>query len=528
MSISKSGTASSQKSIVRSTSILSAGTLLSRVLGFIRDMIFANMLGTAAMADAFFVAFRIPNLLRDLVGEGATNAALVPVLSKYAQNNDAQKTNAFLSAVVVWALLILGGLTVLGIIFAPLVVAAIAPGFAADPAKFRITVDLTRIMFPYLVFIGLTAYSMGVLYTYGSFVAPAFSSCFLNVVLILTTVMAAQHAGEAVYILAAGVLLGGIAQLVYQWIPLRKLGLRFEMPKTLRNEGALKMGKLLVPRLWGSAVYQSNVFIDTFCASLSTIVGAGGISAIYYSNRIIQFPLGIFGVALASASLPALSGYAARNDISGLRSTLLFSLKNILFLLLPSSVIAIVLAVPIVRVVFERGQFDPYSTAITASALEYYAIGLAAFGAMKITASAYYALGDTRTPVHAATIGLVINLVLNFVLMYPLKVGGIALASSISGIVNVGILVYLLDKKIGGLIPEIVDFLWKMSVPLLVLAVVTLKAYNFLPVDNAWLKLALVTIIGLLAFGMTALAFKIESALAMMKWMGKKMKAVKG
>lgn len=528
MSISKSGTASSQKSIVRSTSILSAGTLLSRVLGFIRDMIFANMLGTAAMADAFFVAFRIPNLLRDLVGEGATNAALVPVLSKYAEHNDAKKTNAFLSAVVVWALLILGGLTVLGIIFAPLVVAAIAPGFAADPAKFRITVDLTRIMFPYLVFIGLTAYSMGVLYTYGSFVAPAFSSCFLNVVLILTTVMAAQHAGEAVYILAAGVLLGGIAQLVYQWIPLRKLGLRFEMPKTLRNEGALKMGKLLVPRLWGSAVYQSNVFIDTFCASLSTIVGAGGISAIYYSNRIIQFPLGIFGVALASASLPALSGYAARNDMSGLRSTLLFSLKNILFLLLPSSVIAIVLAVPIVRVVFERGQFDPYSTAITASALEYYAIGLAAFGAMKITASAYYALGDTRTPVHAATIGLVINLVLNFVLMYPLKVGGIALASSISGIVNVGILVYLLDKKIGGLIPEIVDFLWKMSVPLLVLAVVTLKAYNFLPVDNAWLKLALVTIIGLLAFGMTALAFKIESALAMMKWMGKKMKAVKG
>ena len=520
MSTNKSSPTASHKSILKFTSILSLGTLLSRILGFVRDMIFANMLGTAAMADAFFVAFRIPNLLRDLVGEGATNSALVPVLSGYVERKDMKKTNAFLSAVVAWALLILGGLAIVGIIFAPLVVRLIAPGFLADATKLQTTINLTRIMFPYLIFIGLTAYSMGVLYTYHSFVAPAFSSCFLNIVLIISTIIAAQHMNQAVYILAAGVLLGGIAQLVYQWIPLRKLGVQLERPATLRHDGALKMGRLLLPRLWGSAVYQSNVFVDTFCASLSSIVGAGGISAIYYSSRVIQFPLGIFGVAIASASLPTLSGYAARNDMDGLRSTILFSLKNILFMLLPSSVFAMILAVPIVRVVFERGQFDPYSTAITATALEYYAIGLAAFGAMKVTVSAFHALQDTRTPVKTAGIGFLLNVILNFALMYPLKVGGIALASSISGIASFIILFYLLHKKIGGIAGEIMDFFWKMSVPLLVLAVVTLEVYNTVSIENAWVKLTMVMAVGVISFLGAAWIFKIEPAVAMWRWVG--------
>ena len=526
MSTDKSGTTASRKSILKFTSILSAGTFLSRILGFIRDMIFANMLGTAAMADAFFVAFRIPNMLRDLVGEGATNSALVPVLSEYAEKKDIKKTNEFLSVVVSWAVLILGGLTILGIIFAPVVVRVIAPGFTADEGKLQTTINLTRIMFPYLIFIGLTAYSMGVLYTYHSFLAPAFSSCFLNVVMIVSTIIASEHMNEAVYILAAGVLVGGVAQLVYQWIPLKKLGLHWQKPLTLRHDGAIKMGKLLLPRLWGSAVYQSNVFVDTFCASLSSIVGAGGISAIYYSNRIIQFPLGIFGVALVSATLPTLSGYAARKDLDGLRSTVLFSLKNILFMLLPSSVLAMVLAVPIVRVVFERGQFDPYSTAITAQALAYYAIGLWAFGAMKITVCTFHALQDTRTPVKIASVGLLLNLILNFALMYPLKVGGIALASSLSGIIGFLILLYLLNKKIGGLAPEIIDFFWRMSVPLLFLAVVTLKVYNTVPIENAWLKLSLVMVVGVLSFFGAAWIFKVEPAAVCVNWLMKEIKRV--
>lgn len=517
MSTNKSGPHTHQKSILKFTSILSLGTFASRILGFIRDIIFAQMLGTAAMADAFFVAFRIPNMLRDLVGEGATNSALVPVLSEYKEKKDRQKVNEFLSVVVSWALLILGGLTILGIIFAPLIVRLIAPGFTVDEGKLQTTINLTRIMFPYLILIGLTAYSMGVLYTYGSFVIPAFSSCFLNVALIATTVIAGQHMDQAVYILAAGVLLGGVAQLAYQWIPLKNLGLHWQKPATLHHDGAVKMGKLLLPRVMGSVVYQSNIFVDTFCASLSAIVGAGGISAIYYSNRIIQFPLGIFGVALASASLPTLSGFAARNDMDGFRSTVLFSLKNILFLLLPSGVLTMVLATPIIRVLFERGVFDQYSTSITATALSYYAIGLASFGAVKIVVSAYHALQDTATPVKMAGVSLLLNLVLNFILMVPLKIGGIALASSISGILNIVLLFYYLHKRIGGLAPEILDFLWKMTVPLLVLMVTTLWGFNTLLTGNPWGQLIAASLVGIVCFLAAAWVFKIEQAVALWK-----------
>jgi putative peptidoglycan lipid II flippase len=521
MSTNKSCTTVSKKSIIKFTSILSVGTFLSRILGFIRDMIFASMMGTAAMADAFFVAFRIPNMLRDLVGEGATNSALVPVLSEYVEKNDQKKTNEFLNVVVSWAVLILGGLTLAGVIFSPFIVKIIAPGFLADQDKLK--TNLTRIMFPYLLFIGLTAYSMGVLYTHHSFIAPAFSSCFLNIVMIISTLMAGRHVdNHSVYVLAAGVLIGGIAQLLYQWFPIKKLGYRWQRPQTLRHPGAQKIGRLLLPRLWGSAVYQSNVFIDTFCASLSSIVGAGGISAIYYANRIIQFPLGIFGVALASATLPTLSGYAAKNDMDGFRSTIIFSLRNILFMLLPSSVLTLVLAVPIIRVVFERGKFDPYSTAITAGALACSAIGLWAFGGMKITVSAFHALQDTKTPVKIASLGLVMNLALNFALMYPLKVSGIALASSVSGIINFYLLLYLLHKKIGGLFGVMLDFFWRMAVPLMLMAVITLRTYNTVPIDNPWFKLGMTMSVGMLCFLGAAWIFKIEPAVVLFRWLGGK------
>jgi len=511
-------TETSNRSILKFTSILSLGTLISRILGFIRDMIFANILGTAAMADAFFVAFKIPNMLRDLVGEGATNSAIVPVLSEYKHHKDQKEVNALISVIIVWALVILGALTLIGIIFAPVVVRLIAPGFTVDPVKLETTINLTRIMFPYLILIGFTAYSMGVLYTYHSFAAPAFSACLLNVALIVTTLMAGEYQEHAVYILAAGVLIGGVMQLMYQWIPLGRLGVRWVMPVTLNHEGAKRIGRLLVPRVWGSAVYQSNVFVDTFCASLSTIVGAGGISAIYYSNRLVQFPLGIFGVAFASASLPTLSGYAARQDMDGFRQTILFSLKNILFMLLPSSIFLMLLATPIVRLLFERGEFTAYSTGITASALVFFSLGLASFGAGKIVVTAFHALQDTATPVKVAVLGLVVNLVLNFVLMYPLKVGGIALASSISGTVNVVILFWVLHQRLGRIGPEIAAFLFKMIVPLAVLTTVILWTWQSLPAQHPVVKLVVVFSIGAASFLAAALAIRLEQAVGAVRW----------
>lgn len=395
-----------------------------------------------------------------------------------------------------------------------------APGFMADKDKLETTISLTRIMFPYLVFIGLTAYSMGVLYTHQSYIAPAFSSCLLNIVMIVSTILAGKYVGHgAVYILAAGVLIGGVAQLAYQWLPLRKLGYKWQKPTDLRHEGARRMGRLLVPRLWGSALYQSSLFVDTFCASLASIVGAGGIAAIYYSNRVIQFPLGVFGVALASASLPTLSGYAAKNDMESLRSTIVFSLRNILFVLLPCSVVLMILAVPIIRVIFERGEFDPYSTAITSGALSFYAVGLWAYGGMKITVCAFHALQDTKTPVKIAALGLVLNIFLNALLMFPFKVNGIALASSLSAIVSFLSLLYLLHRKIGGLLDVIFDFLWRMAVPLLVLTVVVLRTNNIFIVDHVLFRLAVSLLLGMISFLGISWIFRIEPAVLLWRWL---------
>jgi putative peptidoglycan lipid II flippase len=518
MSTNKSRAQASNRLILRFTSILSAGTLLSRILGFVRDVIFARMLGTAAMADAFFVAFKIPNMLRDLVGEGATNSAIVPIVSEYRQKKDQTAVNELISVIIVWALWILGIMTLLGILLAPFVVRLIAPGFTDDPHKLHTTIELTRIMFPYLILIGFTAYSMGVLYSYHSFAAPAFSACLLNVALIATTLMAGEYPEQAVYILAAGVLVGGLMQLMYQWIPLKTLGVRWIQPVTLNHEGARRIGRLLLPRVWGSAVYQSNVFVDTFCASLSMIVGPGGISAIYYATRLVQFPLGVFGVALASASLPTLSRLAANNDMDGFRQTVVFSLKNILFALLPSSIFLMVLARPIVRLLFERGEFTAYSTQITGDALFYFAFGLASFGVGKIVVSAFHSLQDTATPVKIALAGLLINIVLNFILMYPLKVGGIALASSICGTLNVLALFFILHKRLGMLGPEVGRFLLQMIAPLAVLLAAMLWSSSALAIGNAWIKLFTVGLAGALSFFLTAWAFKVEPAVAAVEW----------
>ena len=365
MSIDKSQLSNSQKQLVKSSSIISVGILSSRFLGFIRDVVLANFLGTGMIAEAFFVAQRIPNLLRDLVGEGAANAAIVPVLAEYQKTKTKEQWHKFVNVLMAWGTIILGLITILGIILAPWIVRFMAPGFINNPAKYHLTVDLTRIMFPYLILVALTALQMGVLYTLNSFRAPAFSSCLLNVAMILSAWLASFFSWATAYILAAGVLVGGILQLFLQRQALAKLGLVWQWPPRLRHEGVTKVARLLLPRLWGTAVYQLNIFIDTLCASLSFIVGAGGIAAIYFANRLVQFPLGVFAYALSSASLPSLSALAAEGDYVTFKETLFFSLKNLLFILMPAAVFLFVLSPLLVQTIFEHGAFDKYSTSIT-------------------------------------------------------------------------------------------------------------------------------------------------------------------
>ncbi|NLE64666.1 MAG: murein biosynthesis integral membrane protein MurJ [Elusimicrobia bacterium] len=434
--------------ILRSMSVLSVGTVLSRILGFVRDILFAHFFGTAAGADAFVVAFRIPNLFRDVIGEGAANSSFVPVLAQYKEG-PASELKAFLNAAITWAGILLLAVTVSGVLFSPQIMGVIAPGFASDPAQKALATDLTRIMFPYLVLIGMTAFFSAIQFTYGSFRAPALGPCLLNVALIVSTLAAVWWMERPVYGLALGVLAGGVLQFVYQARALRGQGIRFSFPSRFYHPGVVQMGRLLLPRIAGTAVYQLNVFVDTICASLSGIVGAGAVSAVYYANRIVFLPMGVFAVALVSAVLPVLSAHAVAGRREEFRKTVAFSLQNIIFVMMPMTVFLVLLSEPVIRVVFERGIFDGYSTAVTSIALFFYSMGLCAFAGIKVLANAFHALQDTRTPVKVAAVCVGLNLILNLVLMYPMKIAGVALASSLAAFVNAGTLLILLSRRVG-------------------------------------------------------------------------------
>ncbi|HDZ76721.1 MAG TPA: murein biosynthesis integral membrane protein MurJ [Candidatus Omnitrophica bacterium] len=440
----------SNKSIAKSASIIGGATLLSRILGFVRMILIARLLGTSRIAEAFFVAFRIPNLIRNLAGEGAANSTVVPVLSGYLHK---EKHEFWRLVYVLFTLflLILGFFVVLGMFFAPLIVRVIAPGFISDPDKLDLTIRLSRIMFPYLILIGISALGMGVLNTLKSFAVSAFGPCIFNLAFIASILVAYNKNGNPT-ILALGVLIAGVLQLLIQIPVLVRYGFRPKLTELhLKHKGAASIGKLLIPRMIGSGVYLLNVFIDTILASLSWIVGVGGVAAIYYANRLIQFPLGIFSFAISNAALPAMSTHAAAGEIDQLKSILSFSLRSVFLFTIPSAVGLAVLAGPIIRVLFERGEFNAYSTLITSSALLFYSLGIPAYAAVKILTSCFYALKDTKTPVKSAAVALIVNTVFNLILIWHLKIGGLALASSIASFVNAFILYRLLRKKIGKL-----------------------------------------------------------------------------
>lgn len=521
MSTNKYSKHDTNTGIVKTTSVLSLGTLVSRVLGFVRDILLAKFLGTTFRADAFFVAFRIPNLFRDILGEGGMNSSVVPVISEYAQKDKKELVN-FLSAVFVFVFIALSTITILGIAFAPWVVRLIAPGFIVDPQKLELTIQLTRWMFPYLILIGLTAYGMAILFTFRYFSVPAFSPCLLNLSIIASIFIAVKFSLDPVFSLAVGVLVGGVLQLAVHIFPIVKRGVWFHRPTTLNHPGVRKVGRLLLPRLFGSAVYQMSVFVDTFCASLSYIVGTGGISAIYYSNRILQFPMSIFGVALASAILPTLSGFSARGHYEEFKHTLTFALKSIFFVMLPTSVFLVLFSTPIIRIFFERGEFDAYSTAITSQALLFFALGLFWFSGVKVLVTAFHSLQDTVTPAKTAALCLAVNVALNFILMGPLKIGGIALASSIASGVNFFILFIMLNDRLKGIGVGLLEHATKVFLASLLMGAVCFLLWNILPFRSEFLKLIIVMIAGIVLFFPSCLLLKIPQAERLFEWILKR------
>ena len=445
MSTDKSVYSHTKRSVAISASVIGFATLGSRLLGFFRDLVIARLFGVYVYAQAFVIAFRIPNLFRDLVGEGAANAALVPVFSEYSLKHNREQFWELANVVLNLLLVILTVITLLGIAFSPLIVRVIAPGFISDPEKLATTIKLTRIVFPYILLISLAAYSMGVLNSLRHFVVPAFAPCLLNISIIVF----ALFLGEGITGLAAGILVGGVLQLIIQIPVLYKKGFRPKLFRKFKHPAANTIAKLMLPRLLSSSIYQLNNFVDSIFGSLFWIVGDGGVAVLYFSYRLIQFPLGIFSNALSQAILPVFSTQALEEGHRQLKHTLSFGLRATFFVMLPASVGFMVLSDSIVSTLFGGGKFDMSSVHLTAQALFFYSIGLFAYGGTKILQSCFFALKDTVTPTKVAALALFVNILINTILMFPLRVGGLALATSISGLNTFLILFFILHKKIG-------------------------------------------------------------------------------
>lgn len=437
-----------ESQLVRALGSIGAATLTSRILGFVRDMVVARAFGAGPLTDAFFVAYRIPNILRRLLGEGALSTAVVPTFTDYLLHRPRADFERLFRAVLGAALVVLTVVTVAGIAVAPWFVAVLAPGFGTDPGLRSLTVTLTRVLFPYLLLVGLAALAMGALNAHGRFFTAALGPAVLNVAMIFSVVVLAQRIEPPILALAIGVIVGGIGQLLVQVPDLRRAGVPITPSAELSHPALGRIGGLLLPSVLGLATVQVTVFINTLLASL---LPTGSISYLYYADRVMEFPLGVFGVALASAALPAMSRQAAAGERAALAQTVEFALRLSCYVAIPATVGLVALATPIIRILFQRGEFGPAETAASAIALQCYAFGLAGFSAARISAQAFYALGDTRSPVLAGIAAVALNFVVAVAMMGPLAHAGLALASSAAGVVNLIVLLWMLEHRIGPL-----------------------------------------------------------------------------
>ncbi len=438
------GLKETKRSLARSTVVIGGFTLMSRILGFVRDILIALYFGTGTSADAFFVAFRIPNLLRRLLGEGALSASFVPVLSRYIVKGDKEEVQRLINSAFSLLLVVLAGVLLCGELFTPAVVKVIAPGFSAMPEKFALTVGLTRVTFPYIFFIGLVVLAMGTLNSLDHFAIPAFGPVLLNVSMILCLLLFYKLFSVPVYALAWGVFGGGVLQLALHFFALKKKGYLPRLTTTLLHPGVKETLSLMLPALMGLAITQINTFVDTVIASF---LPSGSVSYLYYANRLFQFPLALFGIALGTAVLPTLSRQVAREEQEEVRGTLSFGLSFVWFVTVPAMVGLIIFADPIIKVLFQRGAFTAASSKATALALICYALGLWSAAASKVLASVFYARKEMKTIVVTSSAALILNIVLNLILMIPLKHAGLALATSISSAFYLVTLTVLLHRR---------------------------------------------------------------------------------
>ena len=434
--------------MVATASMVSGATFVSRILGYVRDMIIARGFGAGSAADAFFVAFRIPNMARELLGEGALSAAFIPVFSETLAKRG--RPSAFrLAATAFWTVaLILVGTCAIGIWIAPGLVQLIAPGFAREPEKLLLTIGLTRTMFPYLFFIGLTALMMGVLNSLGHFAAPAFSPALLNMSIILSVLFLGPHLEAPVYALAYGVLAGGCLQLLLQFIPAVRHGVSLMQTGEWRDPALARIGRLMGPGVAGLAITQLNIFVTTLLASFLV---EGSVSYLYYAFRLVHLPIGLIGVAVATVVFPTMAAAAARHSAEDVRNTLVFALRITFFLTLPALLGLAIFRDFIIQLLFQRGEFTQAMTTATAQVLLGYCIGLCFFVANRVVVPAFHAFQDTATPVKAGAISVAGNIFFCLLLMGPFGAAGLAVATSLAAVLNFFALMFFLRKHLGAL-----------------------------------------------------------------------------
>jgi putative peptidoglycan lipid II flippase len=441
-----------KRQILKSTSVITLATLTSRLFGYIRDQRIALLLGTTIVSDSFFLAFRIPNLLRRLVAEGSLSASFVPVFSSYQVEQSREEIWDFVNRLFWTLAVILAVITILGMIFAPAIVHLFTL-MSSNPGNWADAVHLTRIIFPFVFFIGLSALCMAILNCFHVFALPAASPAVSNIGIILFSIAAVwSHFSSPAVALAMGVVVGGMLQFLMQLPQLIRRGMTFRFGISFSHPGIRRVARLMIPGIFGLGVAQINLYVDTIFLTSHRMPG-GSVTALYYADRIMQLILGSFAVAVATSILPMMSRQAKTLDFDAVKRTLAFSIRIVSFITIPATIGIILLRQPIVRVLFQHGQFVAESTRLTAWALFFYAMGLPAISAVKLIVQAFYSTRDTKTPVWTAAGMLILNIALNtafLLLLFPqLRNGGPALATAISAYFNCGVLFLIFRKRYG-------------------------------------------------------------------------------
>jgi putative peptidoglycan lipid II flippase len=447
--------------VARHAGIISLAVMASRVLGLVRDQVFAIFFGAGLYYDAFLTAFRIPNLLRDLFAEGALSAAFVTTFTQILQTKGQKEAIWLSNRIATLMILVITAISLIAWWHAPAIVHILAPGFYDVPGKAELTIQLTRIMIPFLLLVALAAQAMGILNARGRFGIPALASAFFNVGSIVGGLLLGFVVGPAIGLsaiegMAYGTLIGGFLQFAVQWPSLIHTGFSYRPMISISDPGVRQIFSLMGPAIIGTAAVQVNVFVNTNFASsiIDPATGAvanGPVSWLSYAFRFMQFPIGVFGVAIATAALPPLSRSSAQTDHDEFRQTLAHSLALVFLLCVPSAVGLAVLGRPIIALIFEHGQFTAFDTIQTSDALAAYAIGLAGYAAVKVLSPAFYALGDARTPMVISLGSIAVNYVMNSLLVAPFGHVGLAFSTSTVALVNFLLLALLIRRRIGGL-----------------------------------------------------------------------------